>query len=147
MNIGIDLGWTIKGVRPTGDRHIIAPHSFRVIKQFITRGDKVFIISKVDSEQKARAEKWLADVDFFKQTGINPKNLYFCFEKRDKAIFVKALEINIMIDDRTEVMANLSPLVVKFLINPEDVEYKRHKRRLTNCKTVADWLEIEQSLF
>jgi len=147
MNIGIDLGWTIKGVRSDGHSDRIAPDSFRVISELVKRGDNVFIISKVTSEQKFRAEKWLTDVDFFNKTSVNPQNLYFCFDRRDKALFVKALGIQIMIDDRAEVMAHLSPLVVKFLINPETTDYDLHSQRLFNCKVVADWLEIERALF
>ncbi len=147
MNIAIDLGWTIKGVRADNDTHKIAPDSFRIIRAFINRGDNVFIISKVTSEQKIRAEQWLSNEDFFNKTSVNPDNVYFCFERRDKALFVKALDIQIMIDDRAEVMAHISPMVVKFLINPETDDYDRHSRRLFNCKVVADWLEIERTLF
>jgi hypothetical protein len=147
MNIGIDLGYTIKGVRSDGHSNRIAPDSFRVIEDFIKRGDEVFIISKVTSEQKERAETWLKNVDFFNKTGVNPQNLYFCFDRRDKALFAKALGIQIMIDDRAEVMANLLPTVVKFLINPETDDYDRHSQRLFNCKVVTNWLEIERALF
>ncbi len=147
MNIGIDLGYTIKGVRSDGHSDRIAPDSFRVISELVKRGDNVFIISKVTSEQKGRAEIWLKNVDFFNQTGVNPQNVYFCFDRRDKALFVKALDIQIMIDDRAEVMVHLSPLVVKFLINPETDDYDIHSRRLFNCKVVADWMEIERALF
>jgi len=147
MNIGIDLGWTIKGVRADNDTHKTAPNSFRIIRALVNRGDTVFIISKVTSEQKVRAERWLDNEDFFNQTGVKPDNVYFCFERRDKCLFVKALDINIMIDDRAEVMANINPLVVKFLINPEPIDYDLHIKQLINCKVVADWLEIERALF
>lgn len=102
------------------------------------------MISKVNSQQKEIVERWLSEVDFFNKTGVKPENLYFCFERRDKAIFVKALNIQIMIDDRTEVMANLNPLVIKFLLDPEPSEYEQHKDKLTNCKLVKDWFEIEK---
>src|SRR5579862_1684003 len=147
MNIGVDLGWTVKGVRANGNKDTIAPDSFSVIKCLVNRGDTVFVISKVNSAQKERAEKWLKDVNFFEETGIKPENVYFCFEKKDKAVFVKALDIKIMIDDRTEVMANLPVLVVKFLISPDVFEYHKFSHMLYNCKMVANWLEIEKSLF
>ena len=142
MKIGIDIGWTIKGVRAHGFRNTIAPDSFQVISALIKRGDNVFLISKVNSTQKIDVERWLIETDFFNQTGVKPENLYFCFERRDKAIFVKALEIEMMIDDRTEVMANLSPIVVKFLLDPEPSEYEQHKANLTNCKVVRHWQDI-----
>ena len=148
MNIGIDIGWTIKGVRhPEIDFDKIAPDSFRIISNLIKRGDNVYLISKCNSAQKENVEKWLKDSDFFNNTGVNPNNLYFCFERKDKSLFVKALDIQIMIDDRTEVMAHLSPLVVKFLINPVTIDYDKHSRHLFNCKVVTDWLQIERALF
>jgi len=147
MNIGVDLGWTIKGVRMTGDRNKIAPDSFRVLKRLIDRGDKIFIISKVNSEQKERAEKWLKDVRFFEETGINPDNLYFCFEKRDKAMFVKSLDIDVMIDDRAEVMKHLPTKVLKFLITPEIDELRKFQDDLRNFRLVYHWSEIEEVLF
>lgn len=146
MNIGIDIGWTIKGVRPDGDANKIAPDSFRVIRELVKRGDSVYLISKCNSSQKQHVEEWLKEIEFFNKTGVNPKNLYFCFERRDKAIFVDALKIQIMIDDRAEVMAYLSPLVVKFLINPETDDYNKHSQRLYNCKVVADWSRIACAL-
>ena len=147
MKIGIDLGWTIKGHKPSNERDLPAPDSFRVISELVRRGDLVYIISKVNSEQKARCEKWLETHDFFDKTGVKPENLYFCFERKDKAIFVKALGIKIMIDDRPEVMAHLDFDVVKFLINPDEADMIQHKDQLINTKIVKNWLEIAQSLF
>ena len=80
-------------------------------------------------------------------TVVKTENLYFCFERKDKSIFVKALNIGIMIDDRTEVMTNLNPLVIKFLLNPDPVEFTEHYHKLINCRFVNNWLEIEKCLF
>jgi len=146
MRIGIDLGWTVKGHKPSKDRDLPAPDSFRVISELVRSGNIIYIISKVTSEQKERAEKWLQLHDFFNKTGVKPENLYFCFERRDKAIFVAALGIKMMIDDRAEVMAHLPVQVIKLLINPDDDDLERHEGRLFNTKTVKSWLEIEQSL-
>ena len=146
MKIGIDVGWTIKGVRAHGFRNTIAPDSLYIISELVKRGDDVFLISKVNSEQKKEVEDWLAKTDFFNQTGVKPENLYFCFERRDKAIFVKALGIEMMIDDRTEVMASLSPLVKKFLLDPDVSEYEQHKRELVNYTVVRDWASIGKAI-
>ena len=72
MNIGVDIGWTIKGIRALGMRNTIAPDSFRIISELVKRGDIVYLISKVNSTQKADVEYWLKEVDFFNQTGIIP---------------------------------------------------------------------------
>lgn len=147
MNIGIDVGWTIKGVRREKDRDKIAPESFRVIKRLVQRNSgTVYLISKVDSYQKQRVEEWLKKTDFFNQTGVNEKNLYFCFERKDKGIFVKALDIKIMIDDRAEVMAALPLDVKKLLLVPEERELA-NQPALKNIRVVQNWSEIEQVLF
>jgi len=147
MNIGIDIGWTIKGIRGDSDKNKIAPNSFKVISELVKRGDNVYMISKCNSRQKEEVERWLSYVNFFNLTGVKSENLYFCFERRDKGIFVKALNIQLMIDDRAEVMTHILPTVIKFLINPETDDYDRHSKQLWNCKVVANWLEIERALF
>jgi len=147
MRIGIDLGWTVKGHKPSNERDLPAPDSFRVISELIKRGDIVYIISKVNSEQKARCETWLKHHDFFNKTGVKPENLYFCFERKDKTLFVRALNIKIMIDDRPEVMAHLDYDVIKLLINPDEPDMVQHKDHLFNTKIVKDWLEIERVMF
>lgn len=146
MNIGIDLGWTVKGVRALGDRDIIAPLSFEVISRLVKRGDTIFIISKVNSEQRERAQKWLKKVKFFEKTGVKPENLYYCFEKRDKAMFVKSLKINVMIDDRAEVMLHLPKKVRKLLICPERDELREFGKGIPNMKIVNEWFYIAKEL-
>jgi hypothetical protein len=145
--IGIDIGWTIKGERQEGDRNKPAPESFRIISRMVELGYDVYLISKVDSKQREEVEQWLTSTDFFNKTGVKPESLYFCFERKDKALFVKALGICAMIDDRPEVLAFLDDKVAKFLISPEPSELTKWKDRLVNTQIVSNWLEIEQSFF
>jgi hypothetical protein len=147
MNIGVDIGWTLKGVRAENDKDKTAPNSFRIIRDIISRGHEIFLISKCNSRQKEEVEKWLKEVDIFNQTGIKPENLYFCFERKDKSLFVKALDIDIMIDDRAEVMAYLPPNVITYLLCPEKDDYEKHEKMLRHTVVVKDWLEIERRLF
>jgi hypothetical protein len=146
-NIAVDVGWTLKGVRKDNDRHKTAPDSFRVIRHLVNQGHNVVLISKVNSRQKEEVEQWLENVDFFNKTGVRPENLFFCFERKDKSIFVKALDIDIMIDDRAEVMAHLPSRVTKFLLNPEEDDLDRHRATLVGTLIVQDWLEIERVLW
>jgi hypothetical protein len=146
MNIGIDIGYTIKGVRREGNSKIVAPNSVDTIKKLVDRGDIVYLISKANSAQKEDCENFLREIDFFNKTGVNPANVYFCYERPHKALFVKALEINIMVDDRSEVMAFLPWQVVKFLLVPEEDEYVKYKHLLKNTQIVNDWFEIERKL-
>jgi hypothetical protein len=146
MKIGIDIGWTIKGVRSENDRSKIAPESFRIIKNMIDKGHEVYLISKVNDAQRARTFEWLKDTKILENTGIKEENLFFCFERKDKSIFVRGLSIQIMIDDRAEVMAYLDPHVIKFLLDPEDDDLDRYENVLINTTIVKNWLEIESHL-
>lgn len=146
-NIAIDIGWTLKGVRKDNDRNKTAPDSFRVVRHLVNQGHNVFLISKVNSRQKEDVERWLENVNFFNETGVKPENLFFCFERKDKGIFVKALDIDIMIDDRAEVMAHLPARVTKFLLNPEEDDLNHHRAALTKVFMVSDWMEIERLLW
>ncbi len=140
MNIGIDLGGTIFH-RAAGKAF---DNSIGVIKKLINRGDNIYIISRVNSEQRERSLKWLSDTDFFNQTGINKDNLYYCWDRRDKSIFAKALNISVFIDDRAEVMYYMNPLIVKFLINPPKQDLIEYEGKLINTMIVKDWFEIEE---
>jgi 5'(3')-deoxyribonucleotidase len=149
MNIGIDIGGTIKDVRyPDGTiaHSGVAPHSFRVINELRKKGHVPFIISKVTTEQKDRAEKWIESTGLYPKTGIRSVNVYFCHDRKDKAIFVKALDIGVMIDDRAEVIASLEPNVFKLLITPEAEDFARYKHRLVKTELVSDWEQIETIL-
>ncbi len=144
-NIGIDIGWTIKGNRGTGDKESYAPHSMETIKRIKPHFDNIFLISKCNSAQKEHVEEWLYRNGVLEELGIDRNNLYFCFERRDKAIFVKALNITHFIDDRAEVLVNLPGHVFKVLYNPDPEEYSKQLNTLSkmeNYTITYDWSSI-----
>lgn len=138
LNLSIDLGNTItskKEVYP----HIF-PNAIEVISKLRSKFDKIYIISRVNSEQRERALEWFEDTNFLVKTGINPLNVYFCFDRRDKAIFCRALEINCMIDDRIDVMRHLDYHINKLIFNPNrDFEFLEN---MANYTIVKNWAEI-----
>lgn len=149
MNVGIDLGRTIVDSDSTRIGSHFAekqpfPHAFEIIKKLVNICDNVYIVSKVNSEQKAAAEKWFTDVDFYNATGIKPENVYFCFERRDKAFFVKGLNINVFIDDRPEVLSYMDKYVRKILFNPYKPDVEKYKKQIDEHKMyfVSNWKEI-----
>lgn len=141
-NLGIDLGNVVTSKNLPPPR--IIENSFEVIKKLTKKFDKIYIISRVNSAQKERAEKWFKEVDFFNQTNIKEENVYFCFERKDKSIFVRGLNINVFIDDRPEVMYYLPKETLKILFNP-DME-NEYINKLENYKIVKNWKEIEEIL-
>jgi hypothetical protein len=148
-NIGIDVGWTIKGIKgEEGKKNEPMPHSFDVIKKIVKEFDNVYLISKADSRQKAEVEEWLFQNYFFEITGVKHGNLYFCHERRDKSIFAKGLELNYFIDDRPEVMYHLPFYILKYLISASKEDLDKFKdKAISNLTIVKDWLEIEYHLF
>lgn len=136
--LGVDLGYTI--VNPKTKESY--SDSFRVLKRFKETWDNVFIVSKVNEEQKVRAIKWLTESGFHTLTGIPFENIYFCQERNEKGPICKTLGVTHFIDDRAEVMFNMSPEITKFIINPHSED--EDKFNLINTTWIKDWSEIEK---
>lgn len=140
MNIlGVDLGWTVVNNR-TKEPY---PDAFRVLKRFALEWDNVYIISKVNEEQKLRSLVWLRDWDFHRNTRIPKENLFYCAERQDKGVIADTLSLTHFIDDRAEVLAFMAPDIEKFLFNPRPNDVVEHFNFLHNTKIVKDWKEIE----
>lgn len=144
-NLGLDLGRTIVGQRG-GDRTYVEPKAFEIIKKLTKEFDNTYIISRVNEEQRERSLNWLKEVNFFEETGIDKENLYYCWERKDKSIFVRALEITHFIDDRAHVLFYLDEAVNKYLFNPEPFELAKYQDSLKNTTVVQNWTEIEKLL-
>lgn len=146
MNIGFDLGNTIVGNRQLKDKYYVDPNCFNVIKNLVNLGHEIFIVSRVNEQQRERSLKWLNDIDFFNKTGVKKDNLYYCWERRDKSIFTRALNINIFVDDRIECLINMDKSVVKIAINPPDTDLLWPEEELKDFIFVKNWQEIENKL-
>ena len=144
--LGIDLGNTIVGNRTLKNRFYVEPRCFEIISNLNKVFDKIYIISRVNEEQKENSLKWLKEVNFFKLTGLDPNNLYYCWDRRDKALFAKALNVNYFIDDRASVLYHLDSQIIKFLFNPEKDDLEKHRNKLTNTTIVKNWNQIEDIL-
>lgn len=138
-NLGIDLGNTVKG--PTKEAYNEPfPNAFDIIKKLNSRFNNIFIISRVNDKQREGAISWFENIKFFDKTGIKPQNIYFCFDRRDKAVFVRGLNIDYFIDDRPEVMFHLPMHTNKLLFNPSKDSELINK--IKNMSIVYNWLEI-----
>ena len=138
-NLGIDIGWTIKGDRISGNKDLPALNSFEIIKKLHNYFDNIYFISKCNSEQKLHVEEWLIKYDVFNQTKVSPTNIYFCFERKDKSIFAKALELTHFIDDRPEVMYHLPNEIVKILFSPTSEDLSAYTDKLKNTTVSYHW--------
>jgi hypothetical protein len=144
-NLGIDLGRTIKGSTSYDG---VFENAFEVIQKLHSKFDNIYIISRVNSEQRERALLWFIDTNFFQQTGIDSLNVYFCWDRRDKALFVKALNINVFIDDRPTVLMHMDDGVKKILFNPSEIDTLGYSDAIVdkNMTIAKNWLEVEKLL-
>jgi len=138
--IGIDLGETTLTKGPNGKR-IEFPRAMEVISYLVRNCRGVYIVSKVNKEQKQRALNWMFDNDFFRRTGIRRTEVHFCAERNEKGPIVKDLRINCFIDDRPEVMAWMPKNVTKILFRPifEDIGAWNQQ----DAHVVNSWTEVE----
>ena len=137
-NIGIDLG-NVFTSKFEPFPHVF-PNAFEVVNQLVKLFNNTYIISRVNDKQRERAKEWFKAIDFFNKTGIKEENVYFCFDRRDKAIFIKGLNIDYFIDDRADVMRHLPEKTIKLLFNPtKDLDIINN---LKYCHVVNNWAEI-----
>ncbi len=137
-NLGVDLGNVITS--KTQPYPFVFPDAFEVINKLTSLFNNTYIISRVNTDQRGRAQKWFIDVDFFNKTNIKEENGYFCFDRRDKAIFCRGLNIDYFIDDRADVLRHLPDNTIKLLFQPtKDLEMIEN---LNNCYTIRDWKDV-----
>lgn len=143
LNCGVDLGRTIVS---RDEKFRPFPNCFEVLKEMVLKFNEVYIVSRVNSEQKLSAEKWLEDNNFYNLTGFKRENVYFCFERADKAIFVKGLDISIFIDDRPDVLVPMRD-ALKLLYNPSKNDLLNFSEVISkDMKIVNNWSEVRAAL-
>lgn len=134
-NLGIDIGNVLRTIEID-----ILPNAFEVIERLQYKFNNIYIISRVNDSQRERALRWFETSDIFNRTGIIKENVYFCFDRRDKAVFVRGLNIDYFIDDRADVLRHLPNKVIKILFNPtKDLDMIGN---LNNCIILNTWEEI-----
>lgn len=143
-NLGIDLGRVIKG--PTKEQYNEPmPGAFEVISKLTKKFNNSYVVSRVNSDQRERAIKWLSEKDFYNITGIPEDNIYYCFDRRDKSVFQRGLKIDVFIDDRPNCLIPMEKDVIKILFNPwvGDLEkYKDELDKLENLIIVQNWKQV-----
>jgi hypothetical protein len=144
-NLGIDLGRTVVGPKSEGSKAF--ENSFEVINKLTKLFNNTFIISRVNSEQRERAINWLEEKDFYNLTGIKKENVYFCFDRKDKCIFVQGLNIDWFIDDRPDVLIPMKNEINKILFNPWEGDLEKHLDQINEMKNltiVKNWKQIAE---
>lgn len=142
--MGVDLGKTVVD-RDSGNIPFV--DCFDVLSR-LSKKYEIFIISRVNSEQRERSLKWLDENKFFIKTGIKDENLYYCFDRRDKSLFAKALDLDIFIDDRPDCLYPMDSTNEKYLFRPTTADLKKFECQIKdkNIKVVLSWIELESKL-
>lgn len=156
MRLGLDYGNTIVGPESgehltedkTGPANFAKPGAIMAISKLIAvfGEENTFIISKARPRTQEKILAWLKDNEFYKKTGFLPANIRFCLERREKAAICKELNIDIMIDDRPEVMAFLTTVRFRLLFDPVKEEMIIwHDKILGSPRPllVRDWHQID----
>jgi hypothetical protein len=147
--IGLDFGNTLTyRLSKHGESQRVAfPDAIRVTRQ-LCKLYPVYIISKVNDQQKIDVTTWLKENDFFNQVGMPPGNLHFCAERWQKNGICVDLGVTHHFDDRPEVIAHLNPSIKGFLFRPKPEEVVEYFASL-HCRDssiVHTWREIEKIL-
>ncbi len=129
-------------------RTTAVPGVFDALRQLVEKrfGDKVFLVSKCGRRVQAKTLHWLDYHRFYDLTGIRREHVYFCRERHEKAGICEKLRITHFVDDRLEVLSNLTTVGTLYLFKPRPDEVQRFASFLNRVKQVNSWQEILQEL-
>lgn len=144
LKIGVDLGGT--ALWKDGEKINPFPDCIETLAKF-SKNHEIFIVSRVNSNQREKSLKWLEEFNFFEKTGIKKDNLYYCFDRRDKAIFAKALELNLFIDDRPNCLSPMPDSVGKILFRPSQHDLETFSDSINKMMILTNWREVNDVLY
>src|ERR1035437_364517 len=144
ITLGIDFSNTIVHNDSDGNK-VAYPRALEVITECCLRCHNVYIISKVNEQQRERALRWLEESGFHEKTGLPKDNVFFCGARNQKGIIDRKLRVNCFIDDMPEVMSYIDTSVYRILYCPAPIEVQKFNMR--HIHTVYEWSKIEKILF
>ncbi len=104
---------------------------------------EIFVVSKAGLETELKTRDWLNRKGFYDLTGINPGDVHYCRERKEKAPICEWLGITHFIDDRLEVLSYLYSVPNKYLFGFQDKkEIEKHKQHLSKVVHVESWKEV-----
>lgn len=117
--VGIDIGNVIigGGGQERGfftENYLATPQiygAFDSIKELVNVGHEVVLISKCGAPVMAKTVNWLQTHEFFEYTGVDIDSVYFVPKREDKAPLAQQLGVEIMIDDREDIIESMQGVV------------------------------------
>lgn len=127
-------------------RTTAVPGVFDALRQLVERrfGDKVFLVSKCGTHVQEKSLHWLDHHRFYERTGIERERIHFCRERHEKAGICEKLAVTHFVDDRLEVLGNLTTVSTLYLFQPDPDEVRRFAHSLNRVTQVHSWQEILQ---
>jgi hypothetical protein len=144
--IGIDLGGVIIKREKNADAQFPAvPGAFMSIKRLREAfGENIIIISAVgQSEVAYNISMWLGSQNFFEETGLFSRQIYFCLKREEKVKICKRFGITHFIDDRMEILSSLIGIVPNlYLFSPDPAEIKPYAKNIRHVHQISNWTEV-----
>lgn len=125
-------------------RTTAVPGVFDALRELVEKrfGDKVFLVSKCGRKVQEKTMHWLDHNGFYDSTGIKHGHIHFCRERHEKAGICQRLSVTHFVDDRLEVLSNLTTVGTLYLFQSRPDEVQRFARFLGMVKQVNSWQEI-----
>jgi hypothetical protein len=105
-------------------------------------GERTHLVSKCGPAVAAKSLAWLDAQGFFERTGIARDNAHFCLTRQGKAPICGQLGITHFIDDRIDVLAWLTTVPNRYLLDPA----ARFAGSPGEVTRVSSWGEILEAL-
>jgi hypothetical protein len=120
------------------------PEALEIIRRLANErfGGRIFLVSKCGPRVQAKTLRWLKHHRFYERTGVKPKQVHFCLERSDKGRICHQLRITHFVDDRLDVLQQLSDLHC-FLF---DQQLRITLPRASSIVAVKSWSEIARAL-
>jgi hypothetical protein len=125
------------------------PGALEALRRLVSErfGGRVYLVSKCGPRIQVKTLRWLKHHRFHEATGVKPRHVFFCEERRDKAGVRARLHITHFVDDRLEVLEYLRGIVEhRYLMDFQPwseagpVTIPKHVRR------VESWQELLREL-
>lgn len=148
--LGIDIGNVITGDTDKSvlftDKYLEVPEikgafqSIKILYRYFS--GRVYLVSKCREQVQNKTKHWLSHHGFYKATGVQEDNVFFCHKRHEKAPICERLGVTHFIDDRLEVLGYLKTVPYKYLFHPNQREVDRNRVHLPLVTRVESWQEL-----
>lgn len=148
-NLGLDIGRVI--LRQDTDLHerldfnkmVYLPDALEVIPQLVRHPNisDVYLISKCGPVVEEGTKDFFKRTNFYKQTGIVEKNVFFCRKREDKAPIAASIGITHFVDDREDVLRFMNSVMHKYLFR-FDAGDEMGSAASSSLQVVNSWTDL-----